>query len=145
MDKSRPHQILLGFDFGTKRIGVAMGQTLTHTAQALLTLPATAGKPNWDQLARLIEEWRPDGLVVGIPLNMDGTSQPLTELAQTFLNELATRFKLPVYSMDERLSTIAARDKVFAAGGYKALQKQAIDSIAAQLILESWLAEYKGP
>lgn len=132
-------QTLLGFDFGLKHIGVAVGQTLTKTARPLTSLKAQIGQPNWQQVAELIQSWRPSALVVGIPLNMDGTTQPLTQFAQDFLRQLEERFHLPVYSVDERLSTVEARAQLFEQGGYKALSKEAIDSTAAQLILESWL------
>ena len=130
---------LLGFDFGTKRIGVAVGQTVTQTARPLTTLKAENGKPNLETLAKLIKIWQPKAFVVGIPLNMDGTEQPLTHLARTFANLLREHFKLPVHEVDERLTTKAARENLFADGGYKALQHGQVDSVAAQLILQNWL------
>lgn len=133
-------QVLLGFDFGMKRIGLAVGQTLTGTARPLVTLKARAGVPDWKQVAALIKTWQPDALVVGIPLNMDGTQQPLTFAAQTFAKQLQHQFKIPVYEMDERLSSVDARERLFNAGGYKALEN--VDSVAAQLILQSWLQQH---
>ena len=94
--------ILLGFDFGMKRIGVAVGQTVTKTARPLETLKAKQGVPHWEKILKLIKTWQPDALIVGIPLNMDGTPQPLTEAAEQFANELKKRFELPVYGIDER-------------------------------------------
>ncbi len=135
-------QVLLGFDFGLKYIGVAVGQTLTRTAQPLTTLTAQQGIPDWNEIKKLIETWRPNALVVGIPLNMDGSEQFLTHAARHFSEALEKHFNLPVHSMDERLSTIEARAHLFEKGGYKALQKKAIDSVAAQLILESWLQRF---
>ncbi len=137
------HDILLGFDFGLKRIGVAVGQTVTATARPLVTLKAIQGKPQWDALDKLVKTWQPDALVVGIPLNMDGTDQPITLSAQRFTEQLRTRFQLPVYEMDDRLSTKDARERLFAEGGYKALQNGQIDSVAAQLILQNWLTSKK--
>lgn len=134
-------RILLGFDFGTKRIGVAVGQTVTRTARPLETLPAKQGEPHWDSVNALVKKWRPDAFVVGIPLNMDGTPQPLTDLAKTFAKTLRERYQLPVHEMDERLTTKDAREKLFAQGGFKALQDGQVDSIAAQLILQNWFAE----
>jgi putative Holliday junction resolvase len=134
-------QILLSFDFGTKRIGLAVGQTVTKTARPLTTIKANNGIPNWDELDKLIKTWRPDALIVGIPLNMDGTEQPLTQLAQRFSESLTKRYPIPVYGVDERLTTKDARDQVFAKGGYKALQNGQIDSVAAQLILETWFMQ----
>lgn len=131
-------QTLLGFDFGTKRIGVAVGQTLTRTATPLLTLKATQGIPSWEKIGSLIREWQPDALVVGIPIQKPPNPQHITQLAQEFAKSLE-QFGLPVHLMDERLTTKEARQQLFDKGGYKALQKSAIDSFAAQLILETWL------
>lgn len=133
------HTVLLGFDFGLKRIGVAVGQTVTQTARPLTTLTAIQGEPQWNKLDNLIKTWQPDGFVLGIPLNMDGTEQPLSHTARHFGQQLQERFKLPVYEIDERLSTKDARARVFEEGGYKALQQEQIDSVAAQLILQNWL------
>jgi putative Holliday junction resolvase len=133
--------ILLGFDFGMKRIGVAVGQTITKTARPLQTLQAHSGIPDWKQLAKIIKTWRPDALVVGIPLNMDGTPQPLTKAAEQFMKDLEMHFKLPIYGCDERLSTKDARERLFKAGGFKALQNGQVDSVAAQLILQNWLTQ----
>jgi putative Holliday junction resolvase len=131
--------ILLAFDFGTKRIGVAIGQRVTKMARPLLTLPAKKGTPSWDKVAHLVKHWKPQEFVVGIPLNMDGSEQPLTLAAREFAKELHARFKLPVHEVDERLTTVDARDRLFQQGGYKALQGGQVDSMAAQLILQAWL------
>ena len=136
------HTVLLAFDFGLKRIGIAVGQTVTKTARPLVTLNANQGVPQWDALNKLIKTWQPDGLVIGIPLNMDGTEQHLTQLARGFAKQLSERFKLPIYEMDERLSTKDARERLFMQGGYKALQKGQVDSVAAQLILQNWLMSH---
>ncbi len=131
--------IILAFDFGLKRIGVAIGQRLTKMARALVTLSAKEGVPNWEKLALLIKRWRPQEFVVGIPLNMDGSEQALTHRARHFASALAARYHLPVHEMDERLTTVAARELLFEEGGYQALQKGQVDSKAAQLILQAWL------
>lgn len=133
------HQTLLGFDFGLKHIGVAVGQTQTCNAQPLTSISAKAGVPRWEEITRLIATWQPHAIVVGIPLNMDGTAQPLTQAALNFMQELRTRYALPVYQADERLTSVEARARLFEMGGYKALQKKAIDSLSAQLILETWM------
>lgn len=133
---------LLGFDFGLRHIGIAVAQTCTRTAQPLTSLAARQGVPNWDEVTQLIKTWRPRILVVGMPLNMDGTEQPLTQLVRTFSQELETRYQLPVQHADERLTSVEARERLFAMGGYKALQKKNIDSVAAQLILETWLIDH---
>jgi putative Holliday junction resolvase len=137
------HTVLLGFDFGMRRIGVAVGQTVTETARPLVTLKATQGQPQWDALNKLFKAWQPDALVVGVPLNMDGTEQPLTLSARHFAKQLHERFKVPVYEMDERLSSKDARERLFAEGGFKALQNGQVDRVAAQLILQNWLINNK--
>ncbi len=134
-------KILMGFDFGMKRIGVAIGQTLTQSARPLDTLLAKDGVPQWTILEKLIRKWQPDALVVGIPLNMDGSDQPIAHRARAFAAMLHERFQLPVHEMDERLTTKAAREHLFAKGGYKALQDGQVDRLAAQFILQNWFAE----
>lgn len=132
---------VLGFDFGTHSIGVAVGHSLNGTASPLAALKAKDGQPDWDKVARLLAEWQPDLLVVGLPLNMDGTEQLLTDLARKFANRLHGRFGLPVELQDERLTTVAAREELFARGGYRKLQKDRIDSASAQLILEDYFSQ----
>ena len=129
---------LLAFDFGTYSIGCAVGQSITGTTQGLPAFKAQDGIPNWAQIEKVITEWQPDLLVVGLPLNMDGTEQPLTQRARKFGNRLQGRFNLPVAFQDERLTTVEARSEIFSRGGYKALKKDKVDSISACLILESW-------
>ncbi len=128
----------MGFDFGMKRIGTAIGQTVLKNASPLKTLAARDGVPNWEELERLLKEWQPDALVVGIPLNMDGTKQPVTFAALKFAKKLRSRFSLPVYEEDERLSTVEAKAMLFEEGGYQSLQKSNIDSMAAVVIIEQW-------
>lgn len=134
--------ILIGFDFGMKRIGVAIGQTITQTARPLETLSAKEGIPNWETVTRLINKWRPQALVVGIPLNMDGSDQFITEKARQFAIQLREFYHLPVHEMDERLTSKDARERLFKQGGYKALQDGQVDQVAAQLILQNWFAEH---
>ncbi|WP_127346533.1 Holliday junction resolvase RuvX [Pseudidiomarina mangrovi] len=131
---------ILGFDFGTFSIGVAVGQRITGTASPLAALRAKDGQPNWDDVSKLISTWQPKELVVGLPLNMDGSEQPLTDMARKFANRLHGRFGLPVHLQDERLTTVAAKESLFSRGGFKNLQKEKVDSAAAQLILEDYLS-----
>ncbi|MDO4697059.1 MAG: Holliday junction resolvase RuvX [Pasteurellaceae bacterium] len=131
-------QTVIAFDFGTKSIGCAVGQSITGTAQGLPAFKAEQGIPNWEMIGKMLAEWQPDLLVVGLPLNMDGTEQDLTQRAKKFANRLNGRFNLPVQLHDERLTTTEARAEIFARGGYKALKKDKVDSISACLILESW-------
>lgn len=132
------HLTLLAFDFGTKSIGVAIGQQLTGTARPLAALKAQDGTPDWSKIETLLKEWQPDRVVVGLPLNMDGSEQPLTARARKFANRLHGRFGVQVELHDERLSTVEARADLFARGGFRALNKGSVDSLSAVIILESW-------
>lgn len=133
---------LLGFDFGTKSIGVAVGQTVTKSAKPLTVIKVKDDNIDWSKVARLIDEWKPDALIVGLPLNMDGSEQAITQIVTKFADDLRRKFNLPVHLIDERLTTVEARAKLFEEqGGYRALQKPAIDAMAAQLILESWMQQ----
>ena len=129
-------QTLLGFDYGRLRTGIAVGQTLTGTATSLVTLQSRNHKPDWDGIDRLVREWQPDGLVVGIPVHMDGTEQEMTKTARKFGGQLKARYNLPVYEADERLSSAEAEQNL---GGGQ--DKAAIDREAARLILQAWLNE----
>ena len=136
----------LAFDFGTKSIGCAVGQSITGTAQALPAFKAQDGIPNWDAIEKCLKEWKPDVVVVGLPLNMDGTEQELTLRARKFANRLQGRFAVNVQLQDERLTTTEARSEIFDRGGFRALKKGKVDGISACLILESWfeVAEHSG-
>lgn len=133
MQPPTPPQTLLGFDFGARRIGVAVGQRVSGTASALTTLPAQDGQPDWAELARLIETWRPDALVVGLPLALDGSPTEVSRAAERFARRLHGRFHLPVHLYDERLSSHAAEHW----GDTRA--RQGIDAQAARIILQDWL------
>jgi len=133
---------LLSFDFGTKSIGVAIGQRITGTARPLTALKANNGNPDWTQIERLLKEWQPDEVIVGLPLNMDGTEQPLTARARTFANRVHGRFGVTVTLHDERLSTVEARAGLFENGGFRALNKGSVDSASAVVILESYFAQH---
>ncbi len=130
---------VMGFDYGTHSIGVAIGQDLTCSAQPLPAIRAERGTPDWNAVDRTVKEWKPNRFVVGLPLNMDGTNQKITLLAADFAEELQKRYGIPCDMHDERLTTTAAREYLFANGGYKALKKDKIDSISAVLITESYL------
>ena len=134
-----PSGVYLGFDFGYKRIGVAVGQTVTHSAKPLNIIPAKEGVPDWQLVARIIDQWRPKALIVGPPTCIDGKEQYTTAAAKNFSIQLAERFALPVHLVDERLTTVEARAEMFAQGGYRKIKNSPIDSIAACIILEQWL------
>lgn len=131
---------VLGFDFGTKSIGVAVGQEITGTAAPLNALKAVDGIPDWDILERIFAEWQPQLAVVGLPLNMDGTNQQITFAAKKFANRLNAKYKVKVETLDERLTTVEAKSELFEMGGYKKLEKSKVDSVSACLILESWMS-----
>lgn len=129
---------LLGFDFGTKRIGIAIAQEVTGTANPLITVTAVKHKPDWVSISKIIEEWRPDLLVIGLPLHMDGTEQDMTQAARRFSNQLNGRYQIPIALMDERLSSNEAESILNERGGSHS--KAQIDMISAQLILQSWMS-----
>lgn len=135
-------QTLLGFDFGTKSIGVATGQMITATAQPINAIKANDGIPNWDNVEKVINEWQPDIVIVGLPLNMDGSEQPITQRAKKFANRLNGRFGVKIALQDERLTTASAKEFIFERGGFKALDKGKVDSVSAALILESWMENF---
>jgi len=142
---ARP-QTLLGFDYGLRRIGVAVGQELTGTASALTTLSNSDSGPDWLVITRLIKEWQADALVVGIPLNMDDSEHEMTHAARRFARQLQGRYGLPVYEADERLSSMEAEQVMIAQNirspNRKRQQHRArIDREAAQIILQTWLNE----
>ncbi|WP_037429426.1 Holliday junction resolvase RuvX [Shewanella sp. POL2] len=135
---------VLGFDFGTKSIGVAVGQQITASATPLLSLKAVDGIPNWDEIAKLIQEWQPDLVVVGLPLNMDGTEQEMTHRARKFANRLNAKFGVKIVTQDERLTTTDAKARLFELGGFKALTKGQVDAVSAVLIVESYFENHFG-
>ena len=137
MPESRA-QTLLGFDFEEKRIGIAVGQSLTGSVTPLTTLSAIRQKPDWAGIEALIKEWQPDRLIVGLPLHMDGSEQDMTQRAKRFGNQLKGRYNLPVEWMDERLSSDEA-ERILQQRGAKRSDKKDIDKLAAALILQSWL------
>ncbi len=135
------YRTILAFDFGTKRIGVAVGQEITATARALITLQNSQGKPDWEHISRLVQEWRPALLVVGMPTSMDGQPHPLEQTVKDFGDQLKQRYNLPVEWIDEKLSSVEA-EEILAQSGMARQRKQdkaEIDKLAAQIILQTWL------
>lgn len=133
---------IIAFDFGTKSIGVAIGQCVTYTARLLTTFKACDGVPDWLLVEKLLNKWQPETIVVGLPLNMDGSEQPFTSRARKFANQLHGRFGIRVVLHDERLSTVEAIARLFERGGYRALNKSQIDAESAVIILESWFQQF---
>ena len=134
---------LLAFDYGTKNIGVATGQTITHSASSLPPLKAKDGVPDWALLEKLLQEWKPDLVLVGLPLNMDDSESELSARARKFANRLQGRFGVKVEMVDERLSSFEAKGEVINRGGSRDYKNNPVDSIAARLILEGWLENTK--
>jgi len=128
---------LLGFDYGTAKIGIAVGQTLTATATPLTTLRAVQQRPDWDAIGRLITEWQPTALVVGLPFEMDDSEAEVAPRARRFARQLEGRYRLPVHLIDERLTSKEAASRL----GRKPKRIEELDALAAKLILETWLSE----
>lgn len=141
----------MGFDYGKQRIGLAIAQEVTGTANPLITIKAINHKPDWDNITKIIKEWQPDLFVVGLPLHMDGTEQEMTQAAKKFANQLNGRYQIPVELMDERLTSDEAdtllkqqknlhkHPKSNSPGLFQ--DKGQIDMISAQLILQSWISQ----
>ena len=135
-------RLLLGFDYGTKQIGVAVGQAITGQARELCVLKAQNGVPDWDKVEALIKEWQPDAIVVGLPLNMDGTPSEMSERAEKFARRLHGRYQLPVHTHDERLTTFEAKGQRLAQGQRGGYRDNPVDALAAALLLEGWLEQH---
>ena len=136
---------VLAFDYGTKSIGVAIGQELTGTANPLPALKAKEGIPSWEAIEKLLKEWQPDLVVVGLPLDLQGGElKTITPRAKKFANRLHGSFGCVVELHDERLSTVEAKADLFDRGGYRSLSKGNIDSQSAVVILESWFERQYG-
>lgn len=135
-------RLLLGFDYGTRQIGVAVGQMITGQARELCVLKAQNGVPDWQQIEVLLKEWQPDALVVGLPLNMDGSPSEMSERAEKFARRLHGRYQLPVHTHDERLTTYEAKGQRLAQGQRGGYRERPVDAIAAALLLQGWLEQH---
>lgn len=136
-------QTLLAFDYGVKKMGVAVGNTVTQTANPLAIIAMNNGQPNWQNLLELILHWQATTIVVGLPFNMDGTDSILSKRAHKFARRLAhqlkeIRWQFQLYLVDERLSSKEARQLAWQMGLLKESNKP-IDNIAACILLSSWL------
>ena len=130
---------VMGFDFGLKRIGLATGQTITGTASPLTTLQASNQKPDWENIEVHIRQWKPDALIVGIPYLLDGGESDITRAARNFCKQLERRFNLPVYTIDESLSSFEAQQQLTQDMKIAKHNKHEIDKMAAAIIVQSWL------
>lgn len=143
----KPVEAVLAFDFGLRRIGIAAGDTLTATAAPRPAAFVTNAGPDWLAIAREVDSLKPRRLIVGAPYNVDGTPGALAPAARRFANELERRFKLPVSMVDERWSSLEAGTALKARradGGRRRIRREHIDSAAAAVILERWLAGESG-
>lgn len=127
----------LGFDFGLARIGVAVGQSITGTASPVTTVPAQDGEPSWQEIAKLVQSWRPTHLVVGIPYNTDGSESDMSSRARKFACTLE-QFDIPVVTTDERYTTREARSILEETYGDRR-GKAKVDALAACIIVEQFL------
>jgi putative Holliday junction resolvase len=136
-----PSSTLLGFDFGTKRIGIAVGNTVLRRANPLTTINAEKTEARFAAIAAVLKVWQPSALVVGIPYSDDGTPHDLTALCFRFANRLKGRFKLPTILLDERYTSLAASAQLNEEGIHGMKQKNLIDQYAAQQILQAYFDE----
>jgi putative Holliday junction resolvase len=130
---------VLAFDFGTRKIGVAVGNTLVRVAHPLTTIAGEANAARFAAIGALVAEWKPEALVVGRPVHADGAEHEMTARAERFARALEGRFRLPVARVDERYTTRIADTGIRDAGVRGAARKAARDAVAAQLILQTWL------
>jgi putative Holliday junction resolvase len=147
MPESPRPKIVLAFDFGLRRIGVASGDTVSRNASALQTVPAGAKGPRWEPIDALMREWQPDIVVVGLPYNVDDSESSMTVSARGFAAELARRYQIEVDMVDERYSSLDAEARLQTAreSGMRRrrVAKSDIDAAAACVILERWFTEKK--
>ena len=130
---------VLGLDFGIKRIGIASGQTITGTASPITTLNQTQGNPDWQGIEKLIQQWKPQALIVGMPYHVDGSENEMTKTVMKFCAQLEKRFSLPVHQINEALSSFEAEQQLKKNLKIGQHNKHEIDKIAAAIIVQNWL------
>ncbi len=136
------NETLMAFDFGLRRIGIAVGNLMLGTASALDTLHNPDSGPDYVAIGRLIKEWQPGRLIVGAPLNLEGKENPMSRAADRFARKLAHEFNLPIERVDERHTSVEAEGMIRnarRAGRKRRAQSGDVDKLAAQVILASWL------
>ncbi len=142
MPETATHQMIMAFDFGTQKTGMAVGQALIESANPLPLFPMKDGIPNWDNLLKIVKQYQPDLFIIGLPLNMDDSESELSTRARKFARRLRHQTNIETLMVDERLTTREARDEL---GHYQAQGRGkniSTDSIAAALFIESW---YRNP
>lgn len=133
----------LGFDYGTKHLGIAVGGNASGLAEPLATASVRNGIPDWGEIDRLIKEWRPSALIVGLPLNMDDSENDMTRAARKFGHRLHARYNLPVHMVDERLTSVAAKNALVESRVPWKQRRARVDKLAAQNILQAYLDEQR--
>lgn len=136
-----PHGTFLAFDFGTRRIGIAVGNSISGTARPLTTLHGEQNAQRFEAIRTLVSEWQPAALIVGLPGHDDGTPHELSRHCRRFAQQLKGRFNLPTILVDERYTSTAASAQLDAAGIRGIRQKPLLDQVAAQHILQAYLDE----
>jgi putative holliday junction resolvase len=136
-----PDGVILAFDFGTQRIGVAVGEMMLGHARPLTTLAAASNDARFSAIAKLIAEWQPARLVVGLPRSLDGEEHEMTDRCRRFARQLEGRYRLPVAMVDERLSSAAAEEGLRDRGVSWQDRKSRIDAEAAAILLQSYFDE----
>lgn len=138
-------QIVMAFDYGRARIGIACGDTLSRSASPLSAVPAHGSGPRWDLIDALVKEWQPARAVVGLPYNVDGSDSTMTNAARNFASQVTTRYSLPTALVDERYSSMEAEGRLKSAreSGLRKrrVAKADVDAAAACIILERWFSE----
>lgn len=140
-----PGQTFLGFDYGSRHLGIAVGSSATGSARPLDSTPVRAGIPDWATVDRLVKEWQPAALIVGLPLNMDDSENDMTRAARKFGHRLHARYNLPVHWVDERLTSVDAKNVLVEARVPWKQRRAQVDKLAAQGILQAYLDETKHP
>lgn len=142
MPETATHQMIMAFDFGTQKTGMAVGQALIESANPLPLFPMKDGIPNWDNLLKIVKQYQPDLFIIGLPLNMDDSESELSTRARKFARRLRHQTNIETWMVDERLSTRAARDELSHYHAQGRGKKVSADSLAATLFIESW---YRNP
>ena len=130
---------IIGFDFGQRRIGVAIGNNISKTAQPLITIESSTNNQTFEAIQKIMEEWRPVSIVVGVPFNVDGSEHKVTNLSKKFAKQLAQKYSLPTNLIDERYTSIEANHELKDKKIDLKKKKLLIDQIAAKIILQSYL------
>lgn len=144
MPDSISHQMIMAFDFGTQKMGVAIGQAAIESSTPLTLFPMKDGIPDWNQLLKIVQEWKPTLFLVGLPLNMDDSESELSARARKFARRLRHQTNITTWMVDERLTTREARDELESYQEQGRAKKIAADSLAASLLIQSWYRDPQG-